>query len=247
MSSASGADVPRGGDLASRWQGPALAGGLVLGGLLISFVARLFHPSGDEDDHEAIFTEYADNGAWVAVHLVEFVGVATALAGLLVLYRVLRVSGEAPVLAGFAAGATIAAAACWAVLQGLDGVALKQAVDAWVGASGAQEEIRFDNAETVRWLEWGFQTYFRVLLGLSLALFGAAILVTRLIKRWLGWVAVLAGALSAALGIVVAYEGLESGFDAAAGPAFLVVMLVFAIGLLVTGLRRRQPLAATQA
>jgi hypothetical protein len=46
-----------------------LAGWLLVGGLLLNVVVTLFHPSGDEDDHEAIFTEYADSGAWVAIHL----------------------------------------------------------------------------------------------------------------------------------------------------------------------------------
>ncbi len=39
------------------------------------------------------------------------------------------------------------------VLQAVDGVALKQAVDAWVSAPDAEEAARFASAETVRWLE----------------------------------------------------------------------------------------------
>jgi hypothetical protein len=126
----------------------------------------------------------------------------------------------------------------------MDGVALKQAVDAWTDATGAQKAIRFENAETLRWLEWGFQSYFRLLLGLSLVLFGAAIITTRRAAAWLGWVAVLAGAISVAFGIDVGYSGLESGFQDAAGIAFLVALVVFAVGLIVTGARRQDPLAA---
>ena len=223
-----------------------LAGWLLVGGLLLNVVVTLFHPSGEEDDHEAIFTEYADSGAWVAIHLGQFVGVLTALAGLLVLYQALRARGEVVVLARFAAGATVATAASWAVVQGLDGVALKQAVDAWVDASGAQEANRFADAETVRWLEWGFQSYFRLLLGLTFALFGIAIVATRLIAGWLGWVAVTAGLLSAAMGIDVGYNGLESGFQDVAGTALLLALVVFAVGTLVTGGRRRDLRAAAE-
>ena len=50
----------------------------------------LLHPSGAEDDHEAIFTEYAESDVWVATHFAEFVLVLVALAGLLVLCRVVR-------------------------------------------------------------------------------------------------------------------------------------------------------------
>ena len=51
-------------------------------------------------------------------------------------------------------------------------MALKQAVDAWVDASGATKANRFSDAETLRWTEWGFQSYFRVSFGVVLACSG---------------------------------------------------------------------------
>ncbi|HEX6878012.1 MAG TPA: hypothetical protein VF165_20295 [Nocardioidaceae bacterium] len=219
--------------------GLRLAGALMAGGWLATMAATFFHPSGAEDDHEVTFAKYAESDSWVAVHLVQFVGVLVAMAGLLVLYRVLGAGGRPPLLAHLAAAATVATAAIWAVLQGLDGVALKQAVDAWVGASGAEKPIRFADAETVRWLEWGFQSYFRLLLGLSFALFGAAILTGRLVAGWLGWAAVLAGLLSVTIGIDVGYSGLESGLQDTVGITFLLVGLVFALGLLTSGVGER--------
>jgi hypothetical protein len=221
-----------------------LAGGLIVGGFLLNLVVTLFHPSGDEDNHRLIFTKYADSDAWVAIHLGQFIAVFIALAGLVVLYRFLTLGVEGSLLSRFAVGATFATAAAFAILQGMDGVALKQAVDAWTDASGAQKAIRFDNAETLRWLEWGFQSYFRLLLGMSLVLFGAAILATRRAAAWLGWVAVLAGAVSVAIGIDVGYSGLESSFQDAAGIAFLLALAVFAVGLIVSGARRPDRLAA---
>jgi len=73
----------------------------------------ILHPAGEEDDHEAIFREYADSDAWEATHLAEFVLVLVALAGLLVLCRALR--PETPYLALLAGGALIATGATWAV------------------------------------------------------------------------------------------------------------------------------------
>jgi hypothetical protein len=213
-----------------------LAGWLLIGGFLINAIVTMtLHPSGDEDDHVAIFTEYADSGAWVAAHLGQFAGVMIALSGLLALYRILRARGGADLVARFAAAATIATAAVWAVLQGLDGVALKQVVDTWADASGTEKEIRFADAETVRWLEWGFQSYFRVLLGATFALFGAAIVATRVVSAWLGWLAVLGGLLSIAIGVNVGYSGLESGFQDIGVVVFQLAVLVFAVGILVTG------------
>src|SRR5512139_4103829 len=96
--------------------GLRVAGALMAGGWLATMVATFFHPGGAEDDHEVIFAKYAESDAWVAVHLVQFVGVLVAMAGLLVLYRFLGGGGRPPLLAQLAAAATVATAAIWAVL-----------------------------------------------------------------------------------------------------------------------------------
>ena len=217
-----------------------LSGALLLGGFLVNAIQRmLLHPSGAEDDHEAIFTEYAESDVWVATHLVEFVLVLVAFAGLLVLCRALR--REAPYLTLLAAGAIIVTSATWAVLQAVDGVTLKQAVDAWAAESGAEQKLRFADAETVRWIEWGLQSYFRVVLGVAFLLLGGAAVVSRLVPSWLGGLLVAAGLLSLVIGISVGYAGLESGFQDAAGLAFQLVVVAFVIGLLVVGRRAMEP------
>lgn len=216
-----------------------LAGTLLAVGMLLNVAVTLFHPAGREDDHRAIFTEYANSDAWIAVHLGQFLGVLIALAGLLVLYRFLRHTRQSSLLAHLAAASTVAAAATWAILQGLDGVGLKAAVDTWVSAPAAAKPTRFADAETVRWLEWGFQSYFRLLLGLSLVLFGAAILAGRRIATWLGWVAVLAGLCSLGIGVDVGYNGLASELQDLLSIAFLVVSLVLAGGMIAAGARHR--------
>ena len=215
----------------SRRSALTLSGGLLLVGL---------HPSGEEDDHEAIFTESAQSDVWVFTHFLEFVLVLVALLGLLVLCRVLR--RETPYLALLAAGAILVTSATWAALQGVDGVTLKQSVEAWAAASETEQEAaRFADAETVRWIEWGLQSYFRVLLGLTLLLLGAAAVVSRLVPTWLGVLLVVAGLLSVTVGLSVGYAGLESGFQDAVALGFQLVVLVFIVGLLVVGRRAREP------
>jgi hypothetical protein len=205
-------------------------------------VTVLFHPGGNEDVHEDIFARYAASAAWEWVHLAQFVGVLTALSGLIVLHHVLR--PKARRLSAFAAGTTVATAAVWAVLQAVDGVTLKQAVDAWVAADGAERAVRLSDAEVVRWTEWGLQSYFRVTLGLALLLFGATMLTTRAVAAWVGWVAALAGLISVAVGVDVAYSGLESVFQALAVPAFQLLMLVIGVGVLVSARGDRAPAVA---
>jgi len=213
-----------------------LAGGLFLGGFLFfSLVTRLWHPSGQEDNHPIIFTKYAKSDAWIAVHFLQFIGVLVALAGFLVLYRVLEARREVPLLARCAFGTLVATVAIWAALQAVDGVTLKHAVDTWISSSGQEKSIRFANAETVRWTEWALQSYYRLLLGLTLVLFGVAIVRTGIVYRWLGPVAILAGLVYGAIGVAVGYSGLEQPGDL----VFTLLLLVFAVGVLAAGVRRK--------
>ena len=229
-------------DRVAQVQALKLSSALLLGGFLFNaVVTMLWHPTGAENDHREIFTEYAQADGWVATHLGQFIGVSAALAGLVVLALALR--GGARSLSLLGAAAAVATASVWAVLQGLDGVALKETVDTWLAAQGPEKAVRFADAETVRWLEWGFQSYFRLLFGLSLLLVSGAIIVSRQVPAWLGWVAALAGVLTIAIGIDVGYSGLESGFQDSVNIVFQLVVLVFIIGLFVTS--RRDPGAST--
>jgi hypothetical protein len=162
-----------------------------------------------------------------------------AFAGFILLCSALR--RETPYLALLAAGAIIVTGATWAVLQAVDGVTLQQAVDAWAAASMSEQAARFADAETVRWIEWGLQSYFRVVLGVAFLLLGAAAVLSRLVPSWLGVLLVVCGLLSLAVGLSVGYAGLESGFQDAVGIAFQLVVLVFIVGLLVVGRRAREP------
>jgi hypothetical protein len=230
---------PRSSGLSANRSALTLSGALLLVGFVVNAIQRmLWHPTGEEDDHAAIFSEYAASDGWVATHFAEFVLVLVAFAGLLVLCAVLR--RDTPYLALLAAGAIIATGATWAVLQAVDGVTLKQSVDAWASASGTDEATHFADAETTRWIEWGLQSYFRVLLGVAFLVLGTAAVMSRLVPSWLGLVLVVAGLLSVAIGISVGYAGLESGFQDAVGVAFQLTVLVFIVGLLV-GSRAREP------
>jgi hypothetical protein len=215
-----------------------LSGALLLVGFVVNAIQRrLLHPSGAEDEHESIFTQYAASNAWVTTHFAEFLLVLVAFAGVLVLCGALR--RETPYLALLAAGAIIATGAIWAVLQAVDGVTLKQTVDAWAAASGTDKATRLADAETTRWIEWGLQSYFRVLLGVAFLLLGAAAVVSRVLPSWLGVLLSVDGLLSLALGFSVGYEGLESGFQDPVGIAFQLVVLAFTVGLLVVSRRAR--------
>lgn len=216
----------------------ALSAVLMVTGAVLNAVATFaLLPSKEGAGHEAIFTRYADSGAWVAGHLVQFAGILLGLAGLFVLARALR--PEAPHLAALAGAGAVATAATWALAQAVDGVALKQAVDAWVDAPPADEASRFGNAETVLWTVWGVQSFSYAVYGLTLVLLGVAVAVSRRFGAWIGSVAVAAGSLSLAIGIDVAYRGSETEFYELSSVAYQLLVLVFVVGIVIAEVRPR--------
>jgi hypothetical protein len=221
-----------------------LAGGLLISGfVLFALVTTLFHPSKDENNHPVIFGKYDESQAWVAVHMGQFVAVLIALGGFIVLHRFLETRGKDVLLARMAFAATIATAAVWAVLQAVDGTTLKEATDAWGVAAGPEKALRFADAETVRWTEWGLQSYFRLLMGLTFTLFGTAVARTGIVARWAGLAAIVAGLLYISVGVAVGHTGL----DKPGGPVVQLLIGVFVSGILYSGLRReKSPSQATQ-
>src|SRR5690242_15627566 len=171
-----------------------LSSALLAAGFVLYVVAGLLHTGGPANNHRVVFADYAASGDWTAVHLGQFAGMAVIVAGLLVLHHALDIRA---VGAAWTArlGAVCAAIALglYGVLQAVDGVALKQAVDAWVSAPAAEKVARFASAETVRWLEWGTRSYQSLVLGLALALLGSAVAVTTRLPRILGGLMVLSG------------------------------------------------------
>ena len=124
-----------------------LSATLLLVGQLLYIVVTQFHAGGNANDHPAIFAEYADSGIWKAVHLGQFASMSILLAGLLALFFALDVQAGTARWAGrFGAASAVATLALYGVLQAVDGVALKQAVDAWASAPDAEKAARFASA-----------------------------------------------------------------------------------------------------
>ena len=99
------------------------------------------------------------------------------------------------------------ALALYGVLQGVDGVALKQAVVAWLNAPEAEKAARFASAETVRWLEWAIRSYFSFVFGFALVLFAAVIVMTARAARPVGVLMGLTGLAYILQGWVIGSEG----------------------------------------
>jgi hypothetical protein len=127
----------------------------------------------------------------------------------------------------------VATAASFTVLQAVDGISLRYAVDAWISAPPSEKAATFAAAETVRWTEIGMNALSYFLAGLSLFLFGLAIALGRAYPRWVGLIALVSGAALMYNGVVeVAYQGFVVSIVKLVGLA-LLALWAFAMAVLM--------------
>ena len=208
-------------------------------GFFFYVLIGLLHPDGPANNHRVVFAEYASSSSWTAVHLGQFAGMAVIIAGLLVLYFALHFpTGVAASVARLGAVSAAVALGLYGVLQAVDGVALKQAVDAWASAPDAEKAARVAGAETIRWLEWGTRSYQSFMFGLTLILLGSAAALTAGLPRPLGYLMGLSGVAYIVQGWVLGSEGF-SGTDTFAILAGYVLILAWIIWLVVVAWRTK--------
>jgi len=193
---------------------------LLLAGQLLYIVVTFLHTGGNANDHHEVFAEYAHSGNWTLVHLGQFTGMAIFLAGLVALFSAL--DGPARVTARCGAAAATATLALYGALQAVDGVALKQAVTAWVNAPDTEKAARFASAEAIRWLEWGMRSYQNFALGLALLLFAAAVTRAPRIPRPIPALMALAGLTYLAQGWIVGTGGFSQAESVALLAAYVL-------------------------
>lgn len=187
-----------------------LSAALIGGGIIALAVASAFHPSGvDNNNHPAVFAQYAQSAGWTAIHLAEFAAMAISLAGLLVLFYALdQPDGLRRLVARIGTVSAGVALALTAVRLAVDGVVLKRAVDAWVSAPDPEKAARFASAETVRWIEEASSSYQSFMLGLTMILLAALIVGSARVPRPIGYLLALGGAGYLVVGWIDGIAGL---------------------------------------
>jgi len=206
---------------------------LALLGAALLTVGTVLHPAhADPDSPAAAFAEYATVGRamWVAAHLLQLGGVAGLVLVVVLLARVVNgTRGSAWARVGTVLGTADLATA--AVLQAVDGVALKAVVDQWSDATEERSSL-FAAALAVRQVEIGLDALFALLLAAAFLAFGIGLLTAPKGRGGLGVLAALAAGPAAVNAIALAL----SGFSAAAmlattlsGVLALVWMLLTAV------------------
>ena len=181
----------------------------VLGAVLL-FVGTSLHPmEADPNDPVAAFSEYAADELWVASHLTQLAGVALMVAALIVL--AIELEPESGIgLTRIASSGAIASLTLTAVLQAMDGVALKFMVDAWAAAEATEKASLFHATLGVRQVEVGLASVMSMLFGLTVSLYGIVMWNSRHYPRWVAVLALLGGIPTSVGGVVIAYTGFSN-------------------------------------
>ncbi len=183
------------------------ASAAAFGGALLLLGGTILHPSGaDPNDAIAAFSEYANDQWWIASHLTQLLGVALIVCALIQLSRLLA-NGSARGLAWIGAAGSVASLAVAAALQAVDGIALKMMVDVWAAAAEPDKTTLFYVAYGVRQIEVGLASIMSLLFGVTVCVYGVALISDRSFVNWMGWLAVIGGIPTAIGGVVIEYTG----------------------------------------
>ncbi len=192
------------------------------GGVLLGIGTSIHPMSADPNNAAAAFAEYAAHKDWIAAHLLQFAGVASLIAFMLLLARDL--GGIFAGLRPLASGGAIACLALAGALQAVDGVALKAAVDYWATALEADKPAAFAAALAVRQIEIGLASMLSILFGATSGVYGLLIYGDGRYPVWIGGVAVASGIGFAVGGVVMAHTGFSATTMDIQMPASLLLL-----------------------
>ena len=216
---------------------PKLGSAAAIVGAIFLVAGTILHPSGaDPADAAAAFSEYAADRLWIASHLAQFIGVVFMFFGLVALADTLR-DETTGWLARLGVHTAVAALAATAILQAVDGVALKAMVDVLASAGPDQKQSSHLAALAVRQIEIGTAGSTAILFGAAVVLLAIAVVMSVKYPNWLGWLGVAGGIGTIAGGILCAFTGFSKIEMNVAMPSNL--MLVIWMGLIGTWMWRQ--------
>ena len=125
-----------------------------LAGVVTVIMSTTIHLSREDPaNHLLVYAEYARDDSWIAVHIGQFASGIMVFAGVaLYLLLVRSESRTAYVLVWIGFAVAILSASTLAILQAVDGIALKMAVDSWIAAPAEEKAITFRVAEGIRFI-----------------------------------------------------------------------------------------------
>jgi Domain of unknown function (DUF4386) len=222
-----------------------LGGGAAIVGAILGGVGNLVHPVTPMHDPAGVARVMAGSEIWVPVHLAIVVGILLMLGGLVALYHSIR-GGLAGALVRFGLFAGVAGVTIGLVLVILDGVAAPQLAHEWAAAPPGHQAVALGLVHVNETINLALASLFNlVFAGVTFILFGLAVALSNVYPRWLGWVALVAGVVSIAAGLIQAFTGESTDASRGltiAGPTVITLwMLVVGILLVRKGTGRAAP------
>jgi hypothetical protein len=179
-----------------------------IGGALLAGIGNMLHPITPRDDDVGVARVIADSDAWTVIHLVIIAGVIGMLIGMLGVRHALPQTGFVGAMTryGVVAGAIGTVMGIATVI--LDGVGAKQLADIWAAMPPEQQFVGLRIVAANETLNFALAGMFNLTFaGLPFLAFGLAVARSDVFPRWLGWIAVAAGACSVVAGVVQAITG----------------------------------------
>jgi Domain of unknown function (DUF4386) len=204
-------------------------------GAVLAIIGNVLHPrtpASGLGDPEAFLRLVAGSPIWVTAHVGLILGSLFFLGGLVALAHSLSAEGDSGLARLGLAGALVGSAMNFIVLA-LDGIAMKDAAESWINASGAEKDAALRAGAILYYLDFAlFDVWVMIFFGMTFILYGLAVSASNAYPRWLGWIAVVGGVGAALVGLVQAYIGTSQATFLILFPAFAALLSIW---LLVMG------------
>jgi hypothetical protein len=209
-------------------------------GVVLLMLGTALHPVPDDGNDAAVaFGVYAEvsRSVWLAAHLLPLAGISGMVLAMVLLSWAVASTGTGRLWARLTEVTGAAAIAVTAVLQAVDGVALKAIVDMWAHASTTDRSALFAAAQAVRQVEIGMDTVFSLSLALTTLAFAVVLWEARGAGRILTVVSLATAATAAVAGVLFGLQGFSpAAMNAGMASGLLGSVLTVAAAALV---RRR--------
>ena len=182
-------------------------------GVVFLMLGTALHPvPADGNDAAVAFGVYAEvsRSVWLAAHLLPLVGITGMVLAMVLLSRAVATTGTGRLWARLTEVTGAVAIAVTAVLQAVDGVALKAIVDMWAHASAADRSALFAAAQAVRQVEIGMDAVFSLGLAMTTLAFAVVLWEARRAGRVLAGVSLATAATAAVAGVLLGLQGFSA-------------------------------------
>jgi hypothetical protein len=173
-------------------------------------------------------------------------GLLLMLGGLVAIARSIS-SGLPGALARLGSIAAVAGATVGLLLLSIDGIAAKHLAQAWATAPPEEQAAALHALLAEEAINFALGTLFYILFaGVTFVLLGLAVAWSRVYPRWLGWMAVVAGAGSVTVGLVQAQVGETNAVTRIPSIIFPTVITLWLAWMSVLLLRKAPALEPTR-